>query len=139
MHHVPLPEADKLIRELGELGLSSREGCGNTHANVTGDPWAGVVKDELFDLTPMRCAYVRYFARLPTTQMMPRKVKTSFDGSRATAPSATSTTSRRRTRPRDRRPRRGARRADAGRRRHLDHGAVAQELHQFAQSTTATT
>src|SRR5438445_8861138 len=30
MHHVPLPEAAALIRELGDAGLSSREGCGNT-------------------------------------------------------------------------------------------------------------
>jgi sulfite reductase (ferredoxin) len=80
MHHVPLPEAEKLIRELGEAGLSSREGCGNTMRNVTGDPWAGVAKDELFDLTPYAGAYVRYFVRHPTTQAMPRKVKTSFDG-----------------------------------------------------------
>src|ERR1700704_3232937 len=80
MHHVPLPEAEKLIRELGEWGLSSREGCGNTMRNVTGDPWAGVAKDELFDLTPYAGAYVRYFVRHPTTQAMPRKVKTSFDG-----------------------------------------------------------
>jgi sulfite reductase beta subunit-like hemoprotein len=81
MHHVPLLEAEKLIRELGESGLSSREGCGNTMRNVTGDPWAGVAKDELFDLTPYAGAYVRYFVRHPTTQGMPRKVKTSFDGS----------------------------------------------------------
>jgi sulfite reductase beta subunit-like hemoprotein len=81
MHHVPLLDAEKLIRELGESGLSSREGCGNTMRNVTGDPWAGVAKDELFDLTPYAGAYVRYFVRHPTTQAMPRKVKTSFDGS----------------------------------------------------------
>src|SRR3984893_13846960 len=80
MHHIPLPEAEKAIRELGEVGLSSREGCGNTVRNVTGDPWAGVAKDELFDLTPYAGAYVRYFVRHPTTQAMPRKVKTSFDG-----------------------------------------------------------
>ncbi len=80
MHHVPLLDAEKLIREIGESGLSSREGCGNTMRNVTGDPWAGVAKDELFDLTPYAGAYVRYFVRHPTTQGMPRKVKTSFDG-----------------------------------------------------------
>jgi sulfite reductase beta subunit-like hemoprotein len=74
-------ETEKLIREIGESGLSSREGCGNTMRNVTGDPWAGVAKDELFDLTPYAGAYVRYFVRHPTTQGMPRKVKTSFDGS----------------------------------------------------------
>src|SRR5580698_2970544 len=81
MHHVPLLEAEKLIRELGESGLSSREGCGNTMRNVTGDPWAGVAKDELFDLTPYAGAYVRYFVRHPTPQAMPRKIKTAFDGS----------------------------------------------------------
>jgi sulfite reductase beta subunit-like hemoprotein len=81
MHHIPLPDAEKAIRELGEAGLSSREGCGNTVRNVTGDPWAGVAADELFDLTPYAGAYVRYFVRHPTTQGMPRKIKTSFDGS----------------------------------------------------------
>jgi sulfite reductase beta subunit-like hemoprotein len=81
MHHIPLPEAEKAIRELGEAGLSSREGCGNTVRNVTGDPWAGVAKDELFDLTPYAGAYVRYFVRHPTTQAMPRKIKTAFDAS----------------------------------------------------------
>ncbi len=81
MHHIPLPEAEQAIRKLGESGLSSREGCGNTVRNVTGDPWAGVAADELFDLTPYAGAYVRYFVRHPTTQAMPRKIKTSFDGS----------------------------------------------------------
>jgi len=83
MHHVPLPDAAKLIRELSDAGLSSREGCGNTVRNVTGDPWAGIAKDELFDLTPYAGAYVRYFVRHPTTQMMPRKIKTAFDGAPA--------------------------------------------------------
>jgi sulfite reductase beta subunit-like hemoprotein len=83
MHHVPLPDAAKLIRELSDAGLSSREGCGNTVRNVTGDPWAGIAQDELFDLTPYAGAYVRYFVRHPTTQMMPRKIKTAFDGSPA--------------------------------------------------------
>ncbi len=78
MHHVPLPEAAKLIRELGDAGLSSREGCGNTMRNVTGDPRAGVLEGELFDITPYAGAYVRYFVRHPTTQAMPRKVKTAF-------------------------------------------------------------
>ena len=81
MHHIPLPEVEKAIRVLGESGLSSREGCGNTVRNVTGDPWAGVAKDELFDMTPYAGAYVRYFVRHPTTQAMPRKIKTAFDGS----------------------------------------------------------
>jgi sulfite reductase beta subunit-like hemoprotein len=78
MHHIPLPSAAKLIREIGLVGLSSREGCGNTMRNVTGDPWAGISESELFDPTPYAAAYVRYFVRHPTTQAMPRKVKTAF-------------------------------------------------------------
>src|ERR1044072_759484 len=78
--HIPLPDAAAAIRELSDAGLSSREGCGNTVRNVTGDPWAGVAPDEGFDLTPYAGAYVRYFVRHPTTQMMPRKIKTAFEG-----------------------------------------------------------
>src|ERR671912_1688175 len=52
LHHIPLPDAAKAIRELSDSGLSSREGCGNTVRNVTADPWAGVAHDERFDVTP---------------------------------------------------------------------------------------
>ncbi len=78
IHHVPLTEMKELIREISAVGLSSREGCGNTVRNVTGDPYAGVAHDELFDITPYAGAYVRYFVRHPTTQLMPRKIKTAF-------------------------------------------------------------
>jgi len=72
-----------MIRDLAPSGLSSREGCGNTVRNVTGDPWAGVAEDEIFDPTTYVGAYVRYFVRHPTTQLMPRKIKTAFTGSDA--------------------------------------------------------
>ena len=78
IHHIPLREMAELIRKVSDAGLSSREGCGNTVRNVTGDPWAGVTEGELFDPTPYAGAYVRYFVRHPTTQLMPRKVKTAF-------------------------------------------------------------
>jgi sulfite reductase beta subunit-like hemoprotein len=81
IHHVPLRDMESLLREIAAAGLSSREGCGNTVRNVTGDPWAGVAPDEVFDPTPYAGAYVRYFVRHPTTQLMPRKIKTAFTGS----------------------------------------------------------
>ncbi|MDX6716208.1 MAG: hypothetical protein QOH30_2766, partial [Baekduia sp.] len=80
IHHIPLRDAAKAIRELADANLSSREGCGNTVRNVTGDPWAGVLEGEVFDPTPYVGAYVRYFVRHPTTQLMPRKIKTAFEG-----------------------------------------------------------
>jgi len=78
IHHIPLRDAAQFIRMLGDAGLSSREGCGNTVRNVTGDPWAGVCEGELFDPTPYAGAFVRYFVRHDVCQLMPRKVKTAF-------------------------------------------------------------
>ena len=83
IHHIPLADMAELIRQISQAGLSSREGCGNTIRNVTGDPWAGVADDEPFDVTPYAAAYARYFVRHPTTQLMPRKVKTAFSASDA--------------------------------------------------------
>jgi sulfite reductase beta subunit-like hemoprotein len=83
IHQVPLDDAAEAIRRLGDAGLSSREGCGNTVRNVTGDPYAGISDDEIFDPTPYAAAYVRYFVRHPTTQLMPRKWKTAFSSSDA--------------------------------------------------------
>ncbi len=117
MHHIPLPDAAELIRELGDAGLSSREGCGNTMRNVTGDPRAGTLEGELFDITPYAGAYVRYFVRHETTQAMPRKVKTAF---------AATDEDNAITRIHDvaflpKVKRRSEGRGDAGRRRYLDH------------------
>ena len=81
IHHVPLPLAWELIRILGRSGLSSREACGNTVRNVTGDPWGGIADDEVFDATPYAGAFVRYFVRNPLTQLLPRKFKVAFSGS----------------------------------------------------------
>ncbi len=77
-HHVPLADAAKAIRMISETGLSSREACGNTVRNVTGDPWAGVCEGELFDPTPYVGAFVRYFVRNEVCQLLPRKFKVAF-------------------------------------------------------------
>ena len=79
-HHVLLSDGAPLMRILGEVGLSTREACGNTVRNVTGCPSAGVCSDEPFDVTPYAAAYSRYFVRHPFTQAMPRKIKTAFSG-----------------------------------------------------------
>ncbi|MYA59702.1 MAG: nitrite/sulfite reductase [Chloroflexi bacterium] len=80
-HHVPLDETAGLMRMIGDVGLTTREACGNTVRNVVAHPTAGVSKDEVFDVSPYAAAYARYFLRHPTTQNMPRKSKTAFSGS----------------------------------------------------------
>ena len=85
-HHVPLPRAAEALYVLGKAGLSSREACGNTVRNVTGDPFAGVSADELFDPTPYAGAFARYWLRNPLSQALPRKFKVAFSSSQADHP-----------------------------------------------------
>ena len=80
MHHIPLDDCPEVLRLLGEVGLSTREACGNTVRNVVGSPTAGVCADEVFDPTPYLAAYVRFGVRHPITQNFPRKFKTAFTG-----------------------------------------------------------
>ncbi|HBK78432.1 MAG TPA: hypothetical protein DDZ83_01900 [Nitrospinae bacterium] len=77
-HFIPLERAIEALRILGDVGLSTREACGNCVRNVTGSPYAGVSKDEVFDPTPYAGAFTRYFVRKPFTQDMPRKFKVAF-------------------------------------------------------------
>ena len=79
-HHIPLEETSAALRLLGQVGLSTREACGNTVRNVVGSPTAGVSPDETFDPTPYLTAYVRFGARHPITQNFPRKFKSAFTG-----------------------------------------------------------
>ena len=79
-HHVSLADTPAFMRVIGDVGLSTREACGNTVRNVTGCPMAGVCADEPFDVTPYAAAYSRYFVRHPFTQALPRKFKTAFSG-----------------------------------------------------------
>lgn len=79
-HSVPLDHAAEVLQRIGQVGLSTREACGNTVRNVTGCPLAGVCQEEPFDITPYAGAFVRYFLRNPLTQGMPRKLKVSFSG-----------------------------------------------------------
>ena len=79
-HHIKLEDTPDAMRLIGDVGLSTREACGNTVRNVTGCPMAGVCADEPFDVTPYAAAYSRYFVRHELTQTLPRKFKTAFSG-----------------------------------------------------------
>jgi sulfite reductase beta subunit-like hemoprotein len=77
-HHIKLEETSDVMRILGDVGLSTREACGNTVRNVIADPMVGVDPSQAFDIIPYLVAYVRKFVRHPMTQAMPRKFKTAF-------------------------------------------------------------
>ena len=80
LHHIPLEQTSEVLRLLGDVGLSTREACGNTVRNVVGPATAGVSPEEVFDPTPYLTAYVRFGVRHPITQSFPRKFKSAFTG-----------------------------------------------------------
>ena len=78
LHFIPLKDTPTVMRMLGEVGVTTREACGNTVRNVVGCPLAGVTPDEPFYVTPYLAAFARWFVRHPYTQKLPRKFKVAF-------------------------------------------------------------
>lgn len=78
VHFVKLEDTSRVMRILGDVGLITREACGNTVRNVAGDPLSGVKPEEPFYVAPYLAAYARYFVRHEYTQVLPRKWKTAF-------------------------------------------------------------
>ncbi len=79
-HHVKRRDLPKLLRRMTEVGLTTREACGNTVRNVTACHFAGTSPDEAFDVRPYAEAVADYFLRNPLNQNMPRKFKFAFEG-----------------------------------------------------------
>lgn len=78
IHYVSLDVTPQLWAELEQDDITLREACGNTVRNVTASSFAGIDKDELFDITPYAHALFEYFLRNPVCQEMGRKIKIAF-------------------------------------------------------------
>ena len=78
LHWVILEDVSEIIRELAEVGLTSREACGNTVRNVMCSPVSGVCPAESFDATPYAVSAAKFFLRNPLCQNLPRKFKFNF-------------------------------------------------------------
>ena len=78
LHWVILEDVSEILRGLAEVGLTSREACGNSVRNVMCSPLSGVCPDEEFDSTPYALATARFFLRNPMSQNLPRKFKFNF-------------------------------------------------------------
>ena len=79
-HWVKLENVPTVMRLLAEVGLTTREACGNTVRNVTGCYLAGICPDEEFDVSPYAKLATSYFLRNPVCQSLPRKFKIAFSG-----------------------------------------------------------
>src|SRR5512139_454801 len=80
LHFVTTHGAEQAMRRLAEVGITTREACGNSVRNVTACPLAGVAPDEVFDPTPYADAFTRHFLRHPLSSSLPRKFKVAFEG-----------------------------------------------------------
>ncbi|MGI0083412.1 MAG: nitrite/sulfite reductase [Nitrosopumilaceae archaeon] len=78
LHWVILEDVSEIMRGLAEVGLTSREACGNTVRNVMCSPLAGVCPNEIFDPTPYALAVAKFLLRNPLNQALPRKFKINF-------------------------------------------------------------
>jgi len=78
LHWVILEDVSEIICGLAEVGLTSREACGNTVRNVMCSPLAGVCPNEIFDPTPYALAVAKFLLRNPLNQALPRKFKINF-------------------------------------------------------------
>jgi sulfite reductase (NADPH) hemoprotein beta-component len=79
-HFVKLDDVADVLKTVADVGLTTREACGNSVRNITADPYAGVAADEAFDVTPYAEALTRYFLRHPLASKLPRKFKIAFGG-----------------------------------------------------------
>ncbi|MFL5306943.1 MAG: nitrite/sulfite reductase, partial [Polyangia bacterium] len=80
LHFVKEKDAELALRLCADVGLTTREACGNAVRNITGCPFAGVAPHEPFDVTPYADAVTRHLLRGPYSSALPRKFKIAFGG-----------------------------------------------------------
>lgn len=79
-HFIDLNDCPNMFRRLAEVGITTKEACGNTVRNVTCCPDAGVCSDELFNAAPHAKAMTYFMLRHPDAQNFGRKFKISYSG-----------------------------------------------------------
>src|SRR3990167_11484398 len=82
LHFLDINDTPNLFRRLAEVGITTREACGNTVRNVTACPYSCVCSDESFDVTPYAKAMAYFLLRHPDAQNFGRKFKIAFSGCR---------------------------------------------------------
>jgi len=85
LHFVHIEDVPSLQRRLAAVDITTREACGNTVRNVTACPYAGICRDQSFDVTPYAKATAYFLLGHPDTQNFGRKFKIAFSGCRDNA------------------------------------------------------
>ena len=82
LHFIKLHDMESAMRLLADVGMTTREACGNSVRNITACPFAGTSADEAFDVTPYADAVTRFLLRHRLASTLPRKFKIAFEGCR---------------------------------------------------------
>jgi len=83
IHFIPLAKVPAAIRRLAQVGLTSREACGNAVRNMSACALSGVCPREHVDVNAHVDGAVQHFLRNPLNQQLPRKFKFSFSACEA--------------------------------------------------------
>ncbi len=81
LHEILRTDVPTILRKLMEVGLTTREACGNTVRNVSCSHYSGISPNEVFDVVPYADLLSLYFLRNPICQNLPRKFKIAFESS----------------------------------------------------------
>lgn len=82
LHYLEIEETVELQRLLALSGVTTVGACADTVRNVTASHYAGVLADEVFDVTPHAEVVTDHFLYHPHNRKLPRKFKIGFSGSR---------------------------------------------------------
>jgi sulfite reductase beta subunit-like hemoprotein len=80
IYGVQLREIPEALSVLSAGGLTTREACGDTVRNIVVCPFAGIARDEVFDVAPVAEELGRLLLRNPLDRNLPRKFKIAFEG-----------------------------------------------------------
>jgi sulfite reductase beta subunit-like hemoprotein len=81
LHYLDIEETVELQRALARAGVTTVGACADTVRNVTASHYAGVLEDEVFDVTPHAHAITQHFLFHPHNRRLPRKFKIALSGS----------------------------------------------------------
>ncbi|MDR2041778.1 MAG: sulfurtransferase TusA family protein [Tannerella sp.] len=78
IQNLSLEEVEPVLRELQQIGLSSKGGGGNTVRNILVSAGSGISPQEVFDTTPYAMALTTKLIAEPDSCLLPRKMKIAF-------------------------------------------------------------
>jgi sulfite reductase beta subunit-like hemoprotein len=81
LHYLELDDSIELQRDLAAADITTVGACADTIRNVTASPYAGVLEDEVFDVTPHAHAITQHFLYHEHNRRLPRKFKIALTGS----------------------------------------------------------